>query len=400
MTIHIRRTLPPAAAPIPLSDVLRAFPSCVRHKDNNFRFEKEIKQQFGQPYCFLLSSGKAALTLILTALHHLYPDRNEVLIPAFTCYSVPAAIKKTGLQVKLCDTGIKSLDFDKKQLKRIIQTDKKGKKILCVLVTHLFGCPADFTALKQIIGQDIPIVEDAAQAMGGEINGRKIGTLGDVGFFSLGRGKALSTMEGGAIISKRLDLNAELNHLTKDLKTYTFSNRIKLTIKAAITTLFQHPVLFWLPKSLPFLRLGETLYEDNFPLRIISPVQRRLAENWQKRLRRHQEAREKNILFWKKHLPAAMSIIDPDHQSCSLIRLPVLARSPAERNKICAGSERCGLGVMTTYPAPINEIPEIAAEFSGQQFPNAKNLSERLMTLPVHEYVTKKDRLKILHLFR
>jgi len=398
MTIRIGRTLPPAAAPIPLSDTLRALPSCFRREDSEFLLEKEIKQKFGQAYCFLVSSGKASLTLILQALHKLYPDRDEVIIPAFTCYSVPAAIKKAGLQVKLCDTGRNSLDFDKKQLKKIIQTDTKEKKILCVLVTHLFGCPADFTTIKQIVGKDIPIVEDAAQAMGEEINGQKAGALGDVGFFSLGRGKALSTLEGGVIISNRLDLGEELNILIKDLEIYTFSNKIKLGLKTIISTLLQHPVLFWFPKSLPFLRLGETLYEDDFPLRKISPVQRGLTRNWQARLKRHQAARKNNINFWEKHLPEILSFIGSYQQSFNLIRLPVLARSKKERNDLCSRSERHGLGIMATSPAPINEIPEIAHEFSGQQFPNAKKLSDCLMTLPVHEYVTKKDRLKILHL--
>ncbi len=399
MTIRIGRTLPPAAAPIPLSNILRTLPSCFRHSDTDFLLEKEIKQKFGQPYCFLVSSGKAALTLILQALHKLYPDCGEVLIPAFTCYSVPAAIKKAGLQVKLCDTGSRSLDFDKKQLKKIIQTDTKEKKILCVLVTHLFGYPADITTIKQIVGEEIPIVEDAAQAMGEEIKGQKIGSLGDAGFFSLGRGKALSTIEGGVIISKRPDLRAELNTLIKDLEKYTFSNKIKLAVKTIITTLLQHPVLFWFPKSLPFLRLGETLYEDDFPLRELSPVQRGLARNWQVRLKRHQEARKNNINFWKKHLPGILSPVGLPQQSPGLIRLPVLTRSEKERDEFCALSEQRGLGVMATYPAPINEIPEIAGEFSGQQYPNAKRLADCLMTIPIHEYVTEKDRLAILRLF-
>ena len=167
MTIRISRTLPPAAAPIPIRTVLRALPSCLRPHSDDSRFEKELKQEFGRRYCLLVSSGKAALFLILKALRHLYPERDEVVISAFTCFSVPAAIKKAGLKIKLCDTGTRSLDLDKKQLREIIETDKKDNKILCVLVTHLFGCPADFSGIKQIVGTRIPLVEDAAQAMGG-----------------------------------------------------------------------------------------------------------------------------------------------------------------------------------------------------------------------------------------
>ena len=50
---------------------------------------------------------------------------------------------------------------------------------------------------------------------------------------------------------------------------------------------------------------------------------------------------------------------------------------------------------MPTYPTSISEIPQIAEEFVGQQFPNAKYLTECLLTLPVHEYVMEGDRVRI-----
>ena len=277
MTIRIGRTLPPAAAPIPLNDILHALPSCLSDDTDGFCFEEEIRKEFKQRYCLLVSSGKAALVLILRALQKLYPGRDEVLIPAFTCYSVPAAIKKAGLKVKLCDTGVRSLDLDKKQLRKIIETNKKENKILCVLVTHLFGCPADFYGIKEIVGDRIPIVEDAAQAMGGEIEKNKMGTLGDIAFFSLGRGKALSTMEGGVIITNRRDLGDILCDLLKELEIYTVFDTVKLVVKTILTTLLQHPLLFWLPKALPFLRLGETLYDCDFPMQKMSSLRARTA---------------------------------------------------------------------------------------------------------------------------
>ncbi len=264
MTLRIGRTLPPAAAPIPLNNVLRTLPACFCSDTEDRRFEEEIKQEFGQRYCVLVSSGKAALVLILKALKKLYPGRDEVLIPAFTCFSVPAAIKRAGLKIRLCDTGTGSLDLDKKQLREIIEKDKKDNKIICVLVTHLFGCPADFSGIKEIVGAQIPLVEDAAQAMGQEIDDKKLGTLGDVGFFSLGRGKALSTIEGGVIVARREEIGSELVRLLRKLDKCTVSDKIIFAGKSIFTTLLQQPLLFWLPKALPFLKLGETIYEEDF----------------------------------------------------------------------------------------------------------------------------------------
>jgi len=395
MTIRIGRTLPPAAAPIPLKDMLHALPSCLSDDTDGFCFEEEIRKEFKQRYCLLVSSGKAAFVLILRALQKLYPGRDEVLIPAFTCYSVPAAIKKAGLKIKLCDTGVRSLDLDKKQLRKIIETNKKENKILCVLVTHLFGCPADFYGIKEIVGDRIPIVEDATQAMGEEIANKKIGTLVDIGFFSFGRGKALSTVEGGGIVTNREDLGEEISRLVGAIGIYGISGKVELALKTILITLLQRPPLFWIPKALPFLKLGETIYDEEFQILKMSSFQKKLALHWRERLQSHQEIRREKCHFWKETVPYNLVQVCSGEKLSSLIRFPLLAMSASERAEICSKSEKSGCGIMPMYPTPINEIPQIVWEFEGQLYPNAKRLADCLMTLPVHEFVNESDRLKI-----
>ncbi|MGB3222606.1 MAG: DegT/DnrJ/EryC1/StrS family aminotransferase [Desulforhopalus sp.] len=394
--IRIGRSLPPAAAPIPLKDVLRALPACFQDDVADSDFVKEIKQDFGQKFCLLASTGKAGLVLILEALRALHPDRDEVVIPAFTCYSVPAAVKKAGLKIRLCDTGKGTLDYDKVNLAEIVEKNHQKNKILCVLITHLFGCPADFDGIKAIVGDTIPLVEDAAQAMGEEKNSKKLGTQADVGFFSLGRGKALSTMDGGIVITSRDDIGYELLRLSKKLERFTVSDKIKLAVKAIFTTLMQHPAVFWLPKSMPFLRLGETIYEEDFPMCLMSSFQISLTHNWRKRLQRHQRARREHINFWRTISLQNSFVMCRESRSVNLVRLPVMVLSAQDRDKFCRTSNTKGCGIMPTYPTAINDIPQISGEFAGQLFPNAQYLAEHLLTLPVHEYVQNSDRTKIL----
>jgi len=394
--IRIGRSLPPAAAPIPLKDVLRALPACFQNNVADPDLVKEIKQDFEQKFCLLVSSGKAGLVMILEALHSLHPDRDEVVLPAFTCYSVPAAVKKAGLKIRLCDTGKGTLDYDKMHLAEIIGTNQQAKKILCVLVTHLFGCPADFDGIKAIVGNTIPLVEDAAQAMGEEKNSKKLGTQGDVGFFSLGRGKALSTMDGGLVITNQDDIGYELIRLSKKMDRFTVSDKFKLAVKTIFTTLMQHPAVFWLPKSIPFLRLGKTIYEEDFPMCSMSSFQISLMHNWRKRLQRHQKARRENINFWQAVSLQNSFFMCKEKKSVNLVRLPVLISSAEDRDKFCRASKEKGCGIMPTYPTAINDIPQISGEFAGQLFPNAQYLAEHLLTLPVHEYVRDSDRTKIL----
>jgi dTDP-4-amino-4,6-dideoxygalactose transaminase len=398
--IRIGRTLPPAASPIPFKDVLRAFPPSLQNEVCEALVVREIKQEFGQHFCLLVSSGKAALVLILRALRKLHPAQDEVLIPAFTCYSVPSAIKKAGLKIRLCDTGAGLLDYDKEQLAKIIEKNKQDNRILCVLVTHLFGCPADFDGIKAIVGDKIPLVEDAAQAMGEETDNKKLGTLGDVGFFSLGRGKALSTMGGGIIITDRDDLGNELSCLSKKLERPTASDNIQLAIMAVFTILMQYPAMFWLPKALPFLKLGETIYDEEFPMGMMSSVQISLMHNWRERLQRHQKARRRDIDFWQEALPQTISPCCSKIKKVSLVRLPVLASTAKDRDRLCLKSDENGCGIMPAYPTAIHQISQISREFAGQDFPNAKHLAECLMTLPVHEYVQKSDRMKILDILK
>jgi len=158
------------------------------------RFEAQLKEYFGVKHCFLVSSGKAAFTLILLALKELAPGRDEVLIPAFTCYSVPSSVVRAGLRIRLCDLRVDSLDFDFAQMSAMLseapppQTDTRAavgasdspveirdladssgssiKRVLAVVPTHLFGYPADVARLRKLNRDPgITIVEDAAQAM-------------------------------------------------------------------------------------------------------------------------------------------------------------------------------------------------------------------------------------------
>src|SRR5205814_5139597 len=118
--MHIGRTLPPAATPIGIREIISGVCGIFRGQRELDRFQSELKENFGVKHCFLVSSGKAAFTLILLALHELFPDRDEVLIPAFTCYSVPSSVVRAGLRIRLCDQRPDSFDFDFAQLSAML----------------------------------------------------------------------------------------------------------------------------------------------------------------------------------------------------------------------------------------------------------------------------------------
>lgn len=390
--MRIGRTLPPAAAPLSWRDLSSGLLGWVRGRRETQRFSGELQAFFGSRHCFLVSSGKAALTLILLALKKAYPERDRVLIPAFTCYSVPSAIVRSGLKVSLCDIDPATLDFDVRQLRAKLA----DPRLLCVVPVHLFGLPADVERLRAMVGNpEVVIVEDAAQAMGSERDGRKLGTLGDVGFFSLGRGKALSTVEGGVILTGRDDLGAALAGQYAGLDDYGALQTLKIVLYALALSLLTRPALFWLPKALPFLRLGETIYDPEFPMRRLSGLQAGLARGWQPKLAALQCTRKTWVAEWQK-------ILKPIRKGAArpLLRYPVMLDSADEACRVVEESNRLGLGIAPSYPDAVHRVPELAADFAGEDFPAARDVAQRLVTLPVHGFVRGADRKRILRVIQ
>src|SRR5262245_37752710 len=202
--MKIGRTLPPAAAPIAWNDLWHGAAGMVFPRRYIRRFEEQLRRHFGVRHVFLVSSGTAALTLTLMALQEMSEmsaasssGRTEVVIPAYTCFSVPAAVLKAGLRPVLCDINPDTFDFDHVLLERTLNANT-----LCVVAHHLFGIPSDIERTRALCrARGIFVVEDAAQAMGIESNGRRLGTLGDAGVFSLGRGKPITCGSGGVIVT-------------------------------------------------------------------------------------------------------------------------------------------------------------------------------------------------------
>lgn len=398
--MRIGRTLPPAAAPIYLNDIINGLKGAFNGQREVERFRAELKNYFGVKHCFLVSSGKAALAIILQALHELHPDRDEVIIPAFTCYSVPSAIKRAGLMIRLCDNDLNTLDFNFDQLEEILAAKKTNpgepsasSRLLAVLPTHLFGIPADVDRVKKLrTDPDMTIIEDAAQSMGGKHNSRKLGTLGDIGFFSLGRGKVFSTTEGGVIITNRDTIAEKIDTCIAGLPSYNFIGTLKFIVNTCLLAFFQRPAFFWLPKGLPFLKVGDTIYDPNFKICRLSSFQAGLSLGWQNKLKKLQKKRRQRIQGWTSRLEKRYNLHCTNQKnSPAFIRFPIRVANNAGWKKILEVSETCGLGIMSTYPDAINGIKELRKDFLGQNYPAAKELSKTLLTLPVHPFVSSRD---------
>jgi dTDP-4-amino-4,6-dideoxygalactose transaminase len=388
--MRIQRTLTPTAAPVYGKDLFFGLCGTLFGKRFIKRLEAQLKAYFNVRYVFMVSSGRAALTLILLALKSLSPKR-QVLIPAYTCFSVPSAIIKAGLEMALCDIDPITFDFDRQCLEKAISEDT-----LCVIPSHLFGIPSDMDFIAGLCKErGVFIVEDAAQAMGGTYKGKKLGALGDVGLFSLSRGKNITCGSGGIIVTNSEKIAEKLDYYYSRLPDQPVRSAMKNFLKVILMCIFIRPSLYWFPAGLTFLGLGKTVSTTDFPIYKLNGLSAGLLRSWKDRLERsNQVRRETAKQFIEKldlqHLPTA---------SVPYLRLPVLVNSMEMKNRLYSFSLERGLGVSRMYSCAIDEMSEFSGVFEGKIFPTARLVAERLLTIPTHPLLSDKDKILLYELF-
>ena len=161
------------------------------------KFEKNFSEYIGKKNVFALSSAASALEII-AALLNLKKD-DEIIIPAHTYCASAIPFARNGAKLIWADINFYTRTIDLNDFKK-----KVTKKTRAVVIVHLYGYAVDFTNIINFCKQnDIKIIEDCAQALGAEINNKKVGTLGDFSCYSFHAQKNITTLgEGGMIYVK------------------------------------------------------------------------------------------------------------------------------------------------------------------------------------------------------
>ncbi len=380
--MKILRTIPPAASPVSFRDILRGLCGLLDRRAIG-AFERELRTEFGAEHVFLVSSGRAALALILSGLRSL-SGRKKVILPAYTCYSVPSAVVKAGLDIVLCDVDPDTLDFDYEFLERILDRDT-----LCVVSTHLFGIPSDVARIRALTAEKgIYIVEDAAQSMGTRIGEKQSGTLGDVGFFSLGRGKNITCGSGGIILTSSGEIARSIRSVSSGLKREPVADCLKNILEILLMAVFIDPRLYWFPGSLPFLGIGETRFDPRFPIYRMGGFKAGLMGSWRSRLERSNRCREVVALRYMTDLglrngrPIYSTVLP-------FLRFPFYGEGPVFKERVCR--QYGHLGISPMYPASIDNIGALSGTAGKGTFRGAETIARSLLTLPTHVLLKERD---------
>ena len=389
--MRIGRSLPPAAAFLGWQDLCYGIAGTLR-PDRTLRARvDELRTEFDVRHVFLVSSGTAALKLTLEALSS-FSDATEVVMPAYTCFSVPAAALQAGLRPVLCDIDETTFDIDHALLPQTLT-----KRTLCVIAHHLFGIPSNIERTNALCRKrGVFVVEDAAQAFGGRRNGKPLGTLGDVGIFSFGRGKNVTCGSGGVIVTRSDRIAEAIAARFRSLPSPGWLESITDFVSTVLMVVFIRPWLYWIPEALPFLGLGTTVFPQDVPIKRLSGFKAGLLRNWRSYLTRSNDGRSNTVGDLGRCLPMPLTSGKPQ----PLLRLPLLTSDQAAKTRLHLLSRMRGLGLSAAYPTAINEIPEIRARFAGQQFPSAAKIASRLVTLPTHHWLIESDKQAIAELCR
>ena len=158
-------------------------------------FETVLKKYLHADHAILVSSGTAALHLSLMSSG--IGNGDEVLVPAFTFPATANVVEVTGAVPVLIDINLDDYCINVSDIE-----EKITERTRAIIPVHEFGQSADIEPLMRIARKyDLLVIEDAACAMGTQYNGNMVGTFGEIGCFSFHPRKAITTGEGGLIVS-------------------------------------------------------------------------------------------------------------------------------------------------------------------------------------------------------
>jgi len=159
------------------------------------QFEEEFKQAYGVKYATATTSGTAALHTAVAALN--LDPADEIITTSITDMGTVIAILMQNNCPVIADVDPKTVNITAKSIEENI-----SEKTRAVIVVHLFGRPCDMDEIMAVARKhNLRVIEDCAQAHMAVYKGKKVGTIGDIGCFSLQQSKQITTGDGGIVIT-------------------------------------------------------------------------------------------------------------------------------------------------------------------------------------------------------
>ena len=322
-------------------------------------FENNIKKLIGAKHVVAVGSGTDAIFLSLKCLN--IKEGDEVITTPFTFYATIGAIATTGAKPVFADVNF-DFNIDPREIEK-----KITKKTKAIIPVHWGGKICDMKAIMKISRKySIPVIEDSCHAILAKRYGKFAGNFGKMGCFSLHPLKNLNVWgDGGYIVVKNY----------KDFKRLS---------------LMRNHGLVGRNKNL--------LFGYNSRLDTVQAV---VANHLLKKLKYITKKRINNSLYLDKGLKKFknLELIKREPNSIEVFHLYCL-RVKSNKKYILNQLIKNGIDVKVHYPVPMHLQP--AAKYLRHKvghFPNTELIAKETISLPVHEFITKKNLDKIISIF-
>ena len=378
--------IPPVQSPIRGRDLARAtIGTAIGTESALGRLTALLRQMFAAEEVGLTDSGTSALVV---ALRSVVPRGGTVALPAYGCVDLVAAAVRSEVGVRLYDIEPATLGPDLDSLGRAVE-----RGVDAVVVAHLYGYAVDMAAVRGVLfAAGVPVIEDAAQHAGARIAGRRAGSDGPVVVLSFARGKGTTGGRGGAVFAAP---GAPIP-IAKAIDQWGVGASDGLSprgwgdlARAAAQWAFGRPGVYAVPASIPALGLGETVYRPAGEPGHLSRSAALMVERTLARIDRDRVRRAGRADWYVDRLRgvAGVQLVHPVSEAePGYLRFPILVPASGASSRAPAPH----LGVVWSYPRPLRDEPAIAAVLkSGEpQTPGAREVCERLFTLPTHTAVS------------
>ncbi len=406
------RMLPPGGAPVTLGGVKNGLAAARRRDQALEDLRQAFKTRYGARHIFATSSGRSALSILFTLLRlsalEAKNGRDQILLPAYVSFSLPAAVVKAKCRVALYDVDPLTLAPKLESVKAAI-----SERSLAVVACHQFGYPFDLAPMTELCREyGVMLVDDAAQGLGASCSGKAAGRMGDAGIFSFGRSKPLTAFSGGLLLTDDDNLAERFEILAEQI-TGGRKAGILLPLKILGLWLTRRPEIYLFPASVPWLKLGASIFDPNFTHEPFSPMQAGLLEYSLDRLDSINESRAAKAEIYRQALfgdgrnppcPELRGVSVESGATPIHLRFPLLPAS-GDGKEAFDTLELVDqkLGISRGFPLALDEIPELLPHLDAPaqngpdgNFPGARLLARKLVTLPTHDQVTDGDCRRIL----
>lgn len=364
-------------------------------------FERQFAQYIGTKFAISIPSARIGLYSILKNLDLNKGD--EIILPAFTFYIIPEVVKSLELKPVFVDINPLNCTIDASLIKRNITPKTKA-----IIPTHLFGQPCEMDEILEIAKENkITIIEDCAKACGSEYKGKKVGSFGDFAYFTFGMTKDINTL-GGGMLATNNEIMAE--KIKKELSTYRFPGRGMLAKKIFLAYAMNVAAseIFFNFFIYPLLRLfdrfgiepiSQLLEEKEMPFEpdTMKSYNFRMANLQAKMGLRNLE--QLNILNQKRLTNA--QFLNEQLKDINCIQIPFS----------CNGRKH----TYVTYVIQTDSRERLAKEllrrgidtskgymknFANDDYPNARDISKKILHLPIYASLKEKDLQRIVSIIR